>query len=435
MRPAAFTRYHALIVTMTSDVTTSTTIWLRSTFMLSPEHTGIIALVTQPMTAFSAGPGVDGRVGTMLARRFRLRSLLGQGGMGLVYEADTLVAGPVPPLVAIKVLRPEHVGDENVRGRFLEEGRACMRLLHPNVIHVYEVDVGDDGCPFLVMDRVQGLPLSALAPPGHPLQPVRAIAITQCVLAGLGAAHAQGIVHRDLKPENVLVGQNDAAKILDFGIAKVMDAAGGMGARTRTGMLLGTPAFMAPEQARSARDADHRSDLWSVAVMLYEILTGRQPFVAPTEFARLTMILTAEPDPPSSVSASLTPFDAFFQRALQKDRAHRFQSAAEMSQALAALRIGSISVAPPGAAPAQPTGPTLSSKHSTLESKLAAQSPPSRSHAPPPPVVVMPSSVQDPTSFAGDRPVRGVSQIVVVLLVCFALMAGFVLGFAVARSM
>ena len=372
-------------------------------------------------------------VGAVLARRYRLGAPLGQGGMGLVFEAESLAQPGTR--VAIKLLRPEHMGDAQIRTRFLDEGRACMRFVHPNVIRVFEAGEAEDGSPFIVMERLVGEPLSAAAPLGRPLAPARAVAIAQAVLAGLGAAHAQNVVHRDLKPENVFLCTDGTAKILDFGIAKVMDAAGGMGTRTRTGMLLGTPAFMSPEQARSARDADHRSDLWSVAVMLYEVLTGRQAFVASTEFARLTAIMTEEPPPPSATSPALATFDAFFRRALQKDRAHRFQSAAEMAQALAAIPV-SRSMAPPSmraAAPVVPAGPTLSSPnepppdHSTLGS--TGVPPASR----PPPVVVMPATTNDPNSFAG--PPRGVSQIVVVLLVSAALMAGFILGFAVARSM
>jgi len=372
-------------------------------------------------------------VGAVLARRYKLVSPLGQGGMGLVFECETLGGASPVARVALKLLRPEHMGDAQIRGRFLAEGRACMRLVHPNVIRVFDTGEAEDGTPFFVMERLEGEPLSSVAPLGRPLPAAHAVAITQDVLAGLAAAHAQGVVHRDLKPENVFVTPR-GAKILDFGIAKVMDAAGGMGSRTRTGMLLGTPAFMSPEQAKSARAADHRSDLWSVAVMLYEILTGRQAFVAPTEFARLTAILTEEPPPPSTASPPLAAFDAFFRRALEKDRDRRFQSAAEMAQALAAIPL------PAGAAPASArepvsaVGPTLSSTqepapdHSTLGSQGAAPA----SHRPPP-IVVVPAATTDPNSFAG--PSRGVSQIVVVLLVSFALMAGFVLGFAVARSM
>jgi serine/threonine protein kinase len=372
-------------------------------------------------------------VGALLARRYKLLAPLGQGGMGMVFEAEAAESPGVR--LAVKLLRPEHLGDAQIRTRFLDEGRACMRLLHPNVIRVFDAGEAEDGSPFIVMERLEGEPLSALAPLGRPLPPARAVAITQGVLAGLGAAHAQNVVHRDLKPENVFVTPG-GTKILDFGIAKVMDAAGGMGTRTRTGMLLGTPAFMSPEQARSARDADHRSDLWSVAVMLYEILTGRQAFVAPTEFARLTAIMTEDPPPPSATSPVLAPFDAFFKRALEKDRARRFQSAAEMSQALATIPVPA-SMPPPsarGAQPVAPVGPTMASTNEPPpdHATLGSQGVPPVSHRAPP-VVVLPATTNDPNSFAG--PPRGISQIVVVLLVSAALMAGFLLGFAVARNM
>jgi serine/threonine-protein kinase len=330
------------------------------------------------------------------------------------------------------MLRTEHLGDAQVRARFIDEGRACMRLQHPNVIRVFEVGEAEDGTPFLVMERLDGEPLSSRA-----IAAPRAVAIVQQVLSGLGAAHALGVVHRDLKPENIFVQRNDAVKILDFGIAKVMDAAGGMGTRTRTGMLLGTPAFMSPEQARSARDADHRSDLWSVAVMLYEILTGRQAFAGATEFARLTAIVTEEIVPPSAISPALAQFDLFFKRALQKDRAHRFQSAQEMSQALASIGVPiSITPASGGNTTVSPVGPTMSSPKSEHppadHTTLGSQGVPPPSYRAPP-VVIVPGATQDPNSFAG--PPRGVSQIVVVLLVTIALMAGFFLGFAVAKQM
>ncbi len=363
-------------------------------------------------------------IGAVLSRRYRLISPLGEGGMGIVYEAEAL--SQPGARVAIKLLRTEQLADANVRARFLDEGRACIRLVHPNVVRVFEAGEAEDATPYIVMERLEGQALSAIP---QPVAQDRAVAIVRGVLAGLSAAHAQGIVHRDLKPENIFV-THDGAKILDFGIAKVMDAAGGMGNRTRTGMLLGTPAFMSPEQARSARDADHRSDLWSVAVMLYEILTGRQTFPAATEFARITQILTAEPDPPSAVSPALAPFDAFFRRALQKDRAQRFQSAEEMSRALASIPLSGALA--PQHMNVSPVGPTLSSPtESPVQSAGHHHSIQPRSERPP--VVVLPASTNDPSSFAG--PPRGISQIVVVLLVSCALMAGFVLGFAVARSM
>jgi serine/threonine-protein kinase len=313
-----------------------------------------------------------------------------------------------------------------------------MRLSHPNVLRVFEVAEAEDGSPYLVMERLEGAPLSAYMRPGQSIPTANAVAILQGILAALGAAHAQGIVHRDLKPENVFVlrdAPGPTIKLLDFGIAKVMDAAGGMGSRTRTGMLLGTPAYMSPEQARSGRDADARSDLWSAGVILYELLAGRQAFVAPNEFARLTLIMTAEPEPLPAAASAFAPFVA---RALKKDRAERFQSAQEMSLALASVPVDGSSQAAAMPAPVSQspaTAPTLSSqeaaRNATLNSGEAAPIPSSR---PPPVVMIPPSQPAPPYSFSNAKP-RGISQVAVVLLVTFALMAGFILGFAVARSM
>jgi serine/threonine-protein kinase len=167
----------------------------------------------------------------------------------------------------------------------------------------------------------------------------QAVPILQGILAGLAAAHAQGIVHRDLKPDNVFLTRSTdgtfVVKVLDFGIAKVMDAAGGMGSRTRTGMLLGTPAYMSPEQIKNARDVDQRADLWSAGVMFYEMLTGRVAFPAPTEYARLAAVLSSEPEPLERIDASLVVLAPFLAIALRKDREERFPSALEMARALA----------------------------------------------------------------------------------------------------
>jgi serine/threonine-protein kinase len=171
--------------------------------------------------------------------------------------------------------------------------------------------------------------------------------------------------------------------------------------------------------------------------MLYEILTGKQAFTGATEFARLTAIMTEEVVPPSAISPTLAQFDMFFQRALQKDRAHRFQSAQEMSQALASVGVP-VSIVPPsgGGTTVSPVGPTMSSPQSQPpadHTTLGSQGVPPSSYRAPPPVVIVPGATQDPNSFAG--PPRGVSQLVVVLLVTVALMAGFFLGFAVAKQM
>jgi hypothetical protein len=181
--------------------------------------------------------------------------------------------------------------------------------------------------------------LSAYTANGGKVTAEQCVHIVQGILAGLAHAHGQGIVHRDLKPDNVFLAKAGAGeyhiKVLDFGIAKVMDVIGGMGKRTRTGALLGTPAYMSPEQIRSTKDVDARSDLFSVAVMAYEMLAGRAAFPAPTEFAKLAAVLNSQPPNIETIDPKLLAFGPFFQRALQKDRTHRFQSAREMSDGIA----------------------------------------------------------------------------------------------------
>ncbi len=275
--------------------------------------------------------------GAVLARRWRVGAKLGEGGMGEVYAADPVSGGP---RVAIKVLRPEFVADREVLSRFLEEARMSMRLVHPNIVRVLEGTQAEDGSPFLVMELLDGVPLGAYTQNGGRVPLLQAVPILQGILAGLAAAHSEGIVHRDLKPDNVLLTRDASGtfvvKVLDFGIAKVMDVAGGMGARTRTGVFLGTPAYMSPEQARSARDVDQRADLWSAGVLFYEMLTGRPAFPAPTEFARLAALLSSEPEAVQKIDPTLAPLTGFFERALKKDRNERFSTAGEMARALAA---------------------------------------------------------------------------------------------------
>lgn len=275
-------------------------------------------------------------VGAILSRKYPLKRAIGSGGMGTVFESMAPDDGRA---VAVKMLGVDYLQDPDVKSRFVEEGRTCQRLIHPNIVRVHEVAEAEDGTPYIVMELLEGVPLSAYTRSGVRVPIGQAATILQGILAGLGAAHAQGIVHRDLKPENVVLAREEngtfTAKILDFGIAKVMDAAGGMGSKTRTGVLLGTPAYMSPEQIKNAKDVDARTDLWSAGVMLYEMLTGRVAFPAPTEYARLSAVINNTPPPLESVDPQLGRLSAFVLLAMQKDRAQRYQSALEMARSLA----------------------------------------------------------------------------------------------------
>ncbi len=410
--------------------------------------------------------------GAVLSRRWRLLQKIGDGGMGEVYAAEPVDGGA---RVAIKLLKPEFLGDPGVLARFLEEGGLCTRLIHPNIARMLECSSAEDGSPYLVMELLEGVPLAAYMQNGARIPLAQAVPILQGILAGLAAAHAQGVVHRDLKPDNVFLtrgpGGTFVVKVLDFGIAKVMDAAGGMGSRTRTGMLLGTPAYMSPEQVRSPRDVDARADLWSAGVMFYEMLTGRVAFPAPTEYARLAAVLGSEPEPIERVDPALAPVGPFLVRVLMKNRDDRFPTALEMARALVAAVPHAVSSDVQGnalsrlpeVAPVfgpQPVAGVPST--SSMRDAPVAQAPAPATAAagdggqrgggtlasaagravadPAPQVVVMPAAASvGGTLPSRDLPIlggpgaRGVPAWIVALLVIAALGAGFMLGWAAAH--
>ena len=275
--------------------------------------------------------------GTVIARKYRLLNALDAGSMGAVYAAEKLGTGE---RVAVKMLLPEFHGAQDLVERFLAEARASQRLVHPNIVRVFDYGMNDDGTPFIVMELLIGVPVSAYLKDGQHIPLGHATHIIAGLLAGLGHAHQHNVIHRDLKPANVFLARGAQGKfevkILDFGIAKVMDMAGGMGSRTKTGIFLGTPAYMSPEQISKPKSVDARSDLWSVGVMMYKMVTGRPPFGGIAEVDRLASILHDTPEPVEKIDAQLEPIKHFMVRALAKDPANRFQSAGEMSAALGA---------------------------------------------------------------------------------------------------
>ena len=430
------------------------------------------------MTA-APSPQVD-LVGAILSRKYSLKRLIGTGGMGAVYESMGLAPESSPSGVgkalAIKVLAIDYLHDADIKNRFVDEGLMCQRLIHPNIVRVFDVGTAEDGTLYIVMEMLEGVPLSAYTRSGGRVPLAQAGIILQGILAGLSAAHAQGIVHRDLKPENVFLAREPngafTAKILDFGIAKVMDAAGGMGNKTRTGVLLGTPAYMSPEQIKNAKDVDARADLWSAGVMLYEMLTGRVAFPAPTEYARLAAVLNTSPPSLEAVDPQLSRLSSFVQLAMQKDRALRFQTGMEMARALSAalgaeggpstqglplsrlpdvpsmfapMRSPSPSAnAPPmtmATAPAPPMTSTSPSSDPNVGPGGTLASPHGRSVTDPPPQIMMVGASQG-TLPSENLPMfsphgsarRGVAPWLVIVLVIGALVAGFLLGFATARG-
>ncbi len=275
-------------------------------------------------------------VGAVLNRRFRLLKLLGEGGMGAVYEADSAEGKR-----AIKVLHEEFNKIEEVRRRFFAEAEATQNLKHPNIVSVLESAVAEDGSPYIVMELLPGQSLGDRLESAQQLSADEAWPVMSQVLAALSVAHAARIVHRDLKPDNVFISKDqngkDFVRLLDFGIAKIMDAAGGMGSKTRTGALIGTAGYMSPEQIRSAKTVDHRTDLWAMGTMLFQMLTGALPFRGDDDFTRLTAVIVGTAIPIETITPQHARFSAFFQRAFAKDVNERFQTAEEMARALGAI--------------------------------------------------------------------------------------------------
>jgi serine/threonine-protein kinase len=242
----------------------------------------------------------DEYVGKTLAKKYRVEALIGEGGMGKVYRSRQLA---LDKPVVLKVLRQSLLSDERTVARFQREAKAASRLNHPNSISILDFGQAEDGSLFIAMEFVPGQDLHQILSRDWPLPEARVVRIVSQVLSALSDAHGAGVIHRDLKPENIMVEQrrNDAdfVKVLDFGIAKITDSTGEDGpALTRAGFVCGTPEYMSPEQARGAQ-LDHRSDLYAVGVILYQLTTGLLPFESDSAVGFATKHLTEEPPPPS----------------------------------------------------------------------------------------------------------------------------------------
>lgn len=262
---------------------------------------------------------------------YRLDAELGRGGMGIVYRAvDTRLGRPV----AVKVLPAEATADPDRRRRFLTEARAASTLNHPNIVTIYEIDE-DAGTTFIVMELIEGTPLDQLLAKGR-LPLATALEYAGHITSALEAAHAHGIIHRDIKPSNVVIASDGRAKVLDFGLAKLIEAAPHDATHTsdstRLGTILGTAAYMSPEQAQG-RPLDGRTDLFSAGAVLYEMLAGRRPFAADSELGMITALMTRDPAPLPNVPPVV---DAIVRRALMKDPPARYANAAAMHADLAA---------------------------------------------------------------------------------------------------
>ncbi|MDX2023030.1 MAG: serine/threonine-protein kinase [Deltaproteobacteria bacterium] len=286
--------------------------------------------------------GADPYVGRLIGDRYRILDRLGEGGMGLVFRGEHVL---MKKAVAIKLLHRELGNVDDATKRFEREAQSASRLSHPSIVGVTDFGRADTGELFLVMEYVPGGHLGEYLQKHGRLSPSRALMITRLMLRGLAHAHQAGVVHRDLKPANVMLlesdlepGRIDGVKILDFGIAKMTEAASATpdAALTRGGMIFGTPSYMSPEQA-TGEQVDHRTDIYACGVMLYEMLVGRKPFVADDLVKVMAMQVTAAPPAFAKVAPKLRipeVLESIVIKALQKDRNRRYASAIAFLEAL-----------------------------------------------------------------------------------------------------
>ncbi len=278
----------------------------------------------------------------------RLVAPLGQGGMGAVWLADHT---RLNTRVVVKFMLDDLDGSASARLRFSREAEAAAQVKSPHVVQMYDHGVTDDGVPFIVMEHLEGRDLAAvLAERGGPLEPSEVITIVAQLAKALTKVHAAGLLHRDIKPDNVFVvdGEEELfVKLLDFGIAKShsSESEGSMSGETKTGQVVGTPFYMSPEQVTAQKTIDARSDLWAVAVVTFELLTGQRPFDGPSFGALAVKIATGTPPVPSEVNPALpAAFDAWFARGCARDPSERFPTARALADALRASFEGVVSL-------------------------------------------------------------------------------------------
>jgi eukaryotic-like serine/threonine-protein kinase len=288
-----------------------------------------------PATSLPAlGPG------RTLAGKFEIMGVLGEGATGFVYDARRIVEGD---RVALKVIHPHLAGDPQIRGRFAREAAILRRLEGEHLCPILDFGEAPDprregsGTMYLALPRIEGPPLDALLKSEGPLEIARGAAIVLDVCAALSEAHSQGVIHRDLKPGNVLLHDGDRAVVVDFGMAKIMTGGGtGTTALTQHNMVFGTPEYMAPEQARGD-ELNARCDVYATGIILYEVVTGRVPFIGNSPLNVLTAHMTAPPPPPRerAPERKISPaLEAVVLHAIAKDPAHRYATAEALAAAI-----------------------------------------------------------------------------------------------------
>jgi serine/threonine protein kinase len=310
-------------------------------------------------------------MGRVIEGKYLIKEIIGRGGMGAVYRAENQRIGKH---VAIKVLLRGHKKGSDSEKRFYREARIVGSLGHPNIVEIFDLGTLENGVPYQVMELLEGQTLAARLKDEGPLPIDEALDVGEQVLSALDVAHARGIVHRDLKPDNVFLVARESgavAKLLDFGISKTIGEE--TLSLTKTGMVVGTPYYLAPEQARG-ESIDHRVDVWAMAVLLYEALTGRLPFRAENYNKLIVTILTTRPITPRELRPAIPQeIEDVILAAMSHDREGRYAGARGMLRALRAAR-GRV--------------------HAQSEHGLRSSAPPPRPSAPPPPL--RPSALPPP---------------------------------------
>ena len=343
------------------------------------------------------GTRVDPLIGRTLDNKYRLDSKLGKGGMGTVYVATRL---HIDDTVAVKILEIGEQIDPHSAERFRREAQSTARLKHPNAVSIYDFGVTADGIHYLVMELVEGHDLRSVIKQQGPLPLQTAVEIVNQVCAALEEAHRRNIIHRDIKPDNIIVntaGSRTRVKVLDFGVAKLSDLA--VTHITQAGSVMGTPQYMSPEQCMGEEEVDGRSDIYSLGVVLYEMLCGVVPFNAPSTAAVVMQHVSQPPPRPRSKNPGITPaVEAVVLHTLEKRPDARPQTAAALAQELADAVYG---VAPAGLAHSTPVNNPVATSRGSGQGMAAATlfTPPSGSNVVPPP-----PSPSGPQYYSGPAP-------------------------------